>query len=74
MEGVRVHSWTELLQQTAADDVSFNSRLQRFRSPFAFRGISADWPLTIGIQRLKHDIPTLRHIEKAATPNSCARS
>jgi FRG domain len=69
MDGVRVHSWSELLQQTAADDVSFNARLQRFRSPFAFRGISADWPLTTSIQRLKHDVPTLRHIEKAMFRN-----
>jgi hypothetical protein len=69
MDAVRVKSWDELLKQAAADDIAFNERLQRFRSPFAFRGISADWPLTTSLQRMNHDIPTLGHIERAMFRN-----
>jgi len=67
METVRVRSWSELVDTTFAD--SFSQRLQRYRSPFAFRGMCADWPLTNSLQRLRHDTEMLRSIERAMFRN-----
>ena len=67
MEGVRIKSWKNLLAETHVD--SFNDRLKRFRSPFAFRGMCADWPLSTSLQRLNHDVSTLRDIERAMFRN-----
>jgi hypothetical protein len=67
MEAVRVSSWNDLLAQTHSD--SFNSRLQRFRSPFAFRGMCGDWPLSTSIQRLNHPLDVLTDIERAMFRN-----
>lgn len=67
MDTVRVTSWNELVEQAHAD--SFNDGLQRFRSPFAFRGVCADWPLSTSLQRLNHPVPTLLNIERAMFRN-----
>jgi hypothetical protein len=69
MDGVRVRTWEDLLEKTAANDLSFNTQLQRFRSPFAFRGMTADWPLKTGLQRMNHDLETLRGVERAMFRN-----
>jgi len=63
----RVESWGRLVEETGAS--SFNERLARFRSPFAFRGMCADWPLTTSLQRIQHPSETLRHIERAMFRN-----
>lgn len=67
MDAVRVSSWNALLKETHAD--SFNSKLLRYRSPFAFRGMCGDWPLSTSIQRLNHPLDTLRNIERAMFRN-----
>jgi hypothetical protein len=67
MKALRAKSCSQLLELTFAD--SFNARLERYRSPFAFRGMCADWPLTNSLQRLNHDVDTLRFIEKAMFRN-----
>lgn len=67
MDAVRVSSWNALLKVTHAD--SFNSTLRRYRSPFAFRGMCGDWPLSTSIQRLNHPLDTLRNIERAMFRN-----
>jgi hypothetical protein len=47
----RARTWTELLEQLYAG--SWNPELQRFRSPFAFRGLShADHDLSNSLVRL----------------------
>ena len=67
MDAIRVSSWNALLKVTHAD--SFNSSLQRHRSPFAFRGMCGDWPLSTSIQRLNHAPEVLPHIERAMFRN-----
>lgn len=63
----KVRSWSELVELTFAD--SFDEPLQRFRSPFAFRGMCADWPLVTSLQRMRHDPDRLPYIEKAMFRN-----
>src|SRR5262245_44389082 len=67
MDAVRVGSWDALLAEAHAG--SFDPNLLRFRSPFAFRGICADWPLSTSLQRLNHSVATLRNIERAMFRN-----
>jgi hypothetical protein len=67
MDAVRVSSWNALLEEAHAE--SFNQALLRYRSPFAFRGMSADWPLSTSLQRLNHPVQTLRNIERAMFRN-----
>ena len=67
MEAVRVSSWNGLLKEAHAD--SFNGTLHRYRSPFAFRGMCGDWPLSTSLQRLNHPIQTLKNIERAMFRN-----
>ena len=59
----RAGSWTELLEQLY--DASWNVELQRFRSPFAFRGLaSVDHDLSTSLLRLggEHgDVAKLEH-------------
>lgn len=63
----RVRSWNQLVELTFAD--SYSPQLQRFRSPFAFRGMCADWPLLSSLQRLRHAPAQLGQIEKAMFRN-----
>jgi tetratricopeptide (TPR) repeat protein len=67
MDAVRVSSWNALLKEAHAD--SFNRALSRYRSPCAFRGMCADWPLSTSLQRLNHPLATLRNIERAMFRN-----
>src|SRR5262249_41924799 len=67
MDAVRVSSWNALLKEAHAD--SFNRTLLRYRSPFAFRGMCADWPLSTSLQRLNHPVETLRNVERAMFRN-----
>jgi FRG domain len=69
----RVQSWTELLEQLYAG--SWNPDLQRFRSPFAFRGLdSVDHDLSNSLMRLagvhgdvnKVELALLRNFRKYA--------
>lgn len=56
-----MHSCEQLMGEVFAD--SFSPSLQRFRSPFAFRGMCGDWDLSSSLQRLQHPLGTLRRIE-----------
>ncbi len=67
MDTTVVSTWHDLVEQTFAG--SFSERLERYRSPFAFRGMVADWPVTSSLQRLRHDSQTLGFIEKAMFRN-----
>ena len=67
MDAVPVSSWNDLLEQAHAN--SFNTNLQRYRSPYAFRGMCGDWPLSTSLQRLNHPFDTLRDIERAMFRN-----
>lgn len=62
MEVITVHSWDELQQQLFAD--SWNEKIGRFRSRFAFRGLSsADYRLETTLMRLGGDYVKLeRHL------------
>lgn len=54
MEGIRVHSWTELNDQLY--DASYYEQIGRIRSPHVFRGVScATYPLTTSLHRLGGD-------------------
>lgn len=48
---------------------SFAPDLQRFRSPFAFRGMCGDWDLSSSLQRLRHPGDMLRKIEHVMLRN-----
>lgn len=67
MDTTIISSWHDLVEQTFAG--SFSARLERYRSPYAFRGMVADWPVTSSIQRLRHDPNMLGFIEKAMFRN-----
>jgi hypothetical protein len=67
MDAVRISSWNAPLRVAHAN--SFNRGLQRYRSPFAFRGMCGDWPLSTSLQRLNHPVVTLQNIERAMFRN-----
>ena len=67
MQPTFISSWNDLVEETFAG--SFSARLERFRSPYAFRGMVADWPVVSSLQRLRHDPQTLGFIEKAMFRN-----
>lgn len=67
MDAVRVSSWNALLKEAHAD--SLDRKLQRHRSPFAFRGMCGDWPLSTSLQRLNHPVGVLGDIERAMFRN-----
>jgi hypothetical protein len=67
MQPTVISSWNDLVEETFAG--SFSARLERFRSPYAFRGMVADWPVISSLQRLRHDPQTLGFIEKAMFRN-----
>jgi len=62
MEVVTIHSWEELQRELFAD--SYNSALGRFRSRYAFRGLSdASYRLNTTLQRLGGEYaPLERHL------------
>lgn len=62
-----MRSCEQLMREVFAD--SFAPHLQRFRSPFAFRGMCGDWDLSSSLQRLRHPADTLRMIEDVMLRN-----
>lgn len=55
---VRPTTWTELLDALYAD--SWDDKLQRYRSSFAFRGlVNADWSMPTSLMRLGEDCKSL---------------
>lgn len=56
-------SWHALIEELF--DRSFDPALDRFRSPFVFRGATQDWPLKPSLHRLRHTPDLLPKIEKA---------
>ncbi|GHF93857.1 hypothetical protein GCM10017783_02250 [Deinococcus piscis] len=64
MQTCRASSWTELMDLLHQD--SWNEALQRFRSPYVFRGQGGQLPLTTSLQRLGGDPRELeRHLVRA---------
>lgn len=57
-----VETWESLAQEIFAD--SLNPKLDRHRSPYAFRGQGGDYPLTPGVMRLQHELPDVSRIER----------
>lgn len=64
MQSHRVASWSELMELLHQD--AWNESLQRFRSPYVFRGQGRRLPLTTSLQRLGGDPRELeRHLVRA---------
>jgi len=61
-EPKKVETWEVLASELFAD--SHNTTLDRHRSPYAFRGQGADFPLTPGVMRLKHHPSQVSRIER----------
>jgi FRG domain len=57
-----VETWDSLAQEIFAD--SLNPKLDRHRSPYAFRGQGGDYPLTPGVMRLQHELADVSRIER----------
>jgi hypothetical protein len=62
-----IRSCEQLMNEVFAD--SFSPNLQRYRSPFAFRGMCGDWDLSSSLQRLQHPLERLRMIEHVMLRN-----
>ena len=62
-----MRSCEQLMREAFVD--SFAPDLQRFRSPYAFRGMCGDWDLSSSLQRLRHPVDTLRMIEHVMLQN-----
>jgi hypothetical protein len=60
-------SWDHALQLLF--DGAYDRGLKRFRSPYAFRGMTQDWPLTPSLLRLGHPADLVPRIEKAMFRN-----
>lgn len=62
IKDVTCSSWEKLIKELFAD--SLNTELDRFRTPYVFRGLSQDYALEPSVNRLGHDDPIkLRNIE-----------
>jgi hypothetical protein len=59
---VKVKTWNVLASTLFLD--SHNKKLDRHRSPYAFRGQGGDFPLTPSVMRLKHDPSQVSRIER----------
>jgi FRG domain len=59
---VTVKRWDDLVNEVFED--SYNQDLGRFRSPYAFRGQPADYPLVSSLMRLDHAPPLVPQIEE----------
>jgi len=62
-----VNSTEALMREVFAD--SYSPSLERYRSPFAFRGMCGDWDLSTSLQRLQHPLATLQRIEQVMFRN-----
>src|SRR5215467_16017885 len=73
MNETRVSNWAELNEVLFAD--TWDARIKRFRSTFAYRGMSAaSYPLTNSLSRLGTPYPTMernliKQFKKYAHPN-----
>jgi hypothetical protein len=67
MKGERVRSWEHLA--SVVFENSYRSDIGRFRSPYAFRGMCADWDLSTSVQRLGYEPEQLPMIEQALLRN-----
>ena len=56
-------SWQAVID--ALFDESFDTGLERYRSPFVFRGTTRDWPLTPSLHRMLHAPGVIQNIERA---------
>jgi hypothetical protein len=64
----RARSWTQLLEQLY--DKSWNQELQRFRSPYAFRGLArTDHDLSNSLSRLARGHPDIAKLEVSILRN-----
>jgi hypothetical protein len=64
----RARSWTELLEQLY--EGSWNDEIQRFRSPYAFRGLAdLDHGLTNSLSRLARGHPDIDKLERSMLRN-----
>ena len=64
----RAQSWTSLIEQLYQE--SWNEELQRFRSPFAFRGLAdVEQNLTNSLTRLADGHPDVEKLELAMLRN-----
>jgi hypothetical protein len=64
VESVRPRSWPELIERLY--DGSWNPDLQRFRSPYAFRGLSSiDHVLSHGLVRLSAGLADIHRLESS---------
>ena len=60
MNEIIVESWNDL--QDRLFENSWNESIKRYRSPYAFRGLSdKTYPLHTSLRRLGGDFPTLEH-------------
>lgn len=62
MDVREVKSWDDLVKEVF--EGSYNEKIGRYRSPFAFRGQPKDYPLRSGLMRLGHPIPELPNFER----------
>jgi len=62
MEVKEVKSWDELVKEVF--EGSYNQKIGRYRSPFAFRGQPQDYPLVSGLMRLGHPVEKLGDFER----------
>jgi hypothetical protein len=63
----RPTTWHKLVD--ALFDGCYDPKLDRFRSPFVFRGTTQDWSLQHSLSRLRHAPGSLPNIEKALFRN-----
>jgi hypothetical protein len=62
MKEIKVRSWDELVAELF--EGSYDKRIGRFRSPFAFRGQPRDYSLRSGLMRLGHPVTDLPQFER----------
>lgn len=67
MQTRTAESWNHLVEMLFED--SRDTSLDRFRSPFVFRGMARDWPLLPSLLRLGHGDAAIRDIERALMRN-----
>jgi hypothetical protein len=67
MRAITVDSWEGLIRELYQDD--HRLELDRYRSPYVFRGLSNDYPLIPGISRLGHAPEVTPEIERLLLRN-----
>jgi FRG domain-containing protein len=67
MKPITIESWEHLFAESY--DGSYNPHIKRHRSPYAFRGLSADYPLITTLERLGHPAEKVPMIERSLFRN-----